>query len=197
MSYITAEQAKTQVITAPSQEELEAKYATVAALIDRRSRQRFWTTDVTIGDNDITEFKTFVKAQGFNSWTETTSAVPLPQAVTDIQGTERTVRVSWETYTATATVTEGISPPQIVLSITTQGVTDEPTLRWTNTGTIDGATDFATEVNSGNIALSAEGTATLTLDLKATPAAGSTVKLTLKRAGSEPTTLAESATVTF
>jgi hypothetical protein len=197
MTYITADQARINVTAVPTTEQLEQKYGLVRAIIERRSQQRYYTTDMTAGDGDILEFKQFIKTQGFNAWTETTSATPLPAVTQDTQGTERTVRISWQTYTITLSLTPGISPPQVAASITTVGVTDEPTLLWTNTGTVDGEEDFATEVNSGNISLSPTGTATLLLDLKAGYTPGQTVKLTLKRAGSEPTTLAESNTITL
>ena len=197
MAYITVQQAQANVLTPLTEEELEAKYATAQAFITQRSRQRYWTTDLTVGDGEILEFKQFLKAQGFNSWTETTSEVPLPIATADSQGTPRTVRISWEVYTATLALTPGITPPQVALTIETAGVLDEPTLLWTNIGTVNGVEDFALEINSANIELSAEGTATVLLDLKAGYTPGETVKITLKRAGSEPTTLTESNTVTL
>ena len=197
MTFITAQEARTNVVTPLTEEDLEVKYSTARAFIERRSSQRYYTTDLTVGDGEITEFKQYLKTKGFNSWTETTSADPLPTATPDSQGTPRTVRISWELYTATLAFTPGISPPQVALTITTVGVLDEPTLLWTNVGTVNGVEDFALEINSANIKLSAEGTATVLLDLKAGYTPGETVKITLKRAGSEPTTLTESNTVTL
>jgi hypothetical protein len=197
MTYITAQKAREAVVAPFTIEDLEAKYATVTGLVERRSRQRFYTVDVTVGDRDILEFKQFLKTQGFNAWTETTSPTPLPNAVSEIFGTERTVRVSWQNYTANLAITPGLTPPQIALTISTEGVTDEPTLYWLNTGTIDGSTAFATEVNAGNIQLDSQGTATLLLDFKTTPVTGGTVKIVLRRAQAEPTNLAETVTLTF
>ena len=156
MAFITAEQTRTRTEVIPTTADLELKYSLVQSLITTAADDGRYAVNVTLGSDDLEQFKTWIKSYGYRVLASNTGG----ETIRKILGTPVDLSVTWARYTITATPTTLAEGGTVVYTITTKGVADG-TAYWTAAGTAT-APDFTPNLSEGTVNIAA-GTGAVSL----------------------------------